>query len=205
MRTKALWLAALLALAAFSANAQSPDDSPNEVIESAVVLFGNELDGRKEELAENRDELYAIIDSILMPRFDRRFAAQVVLAQNWRTATPEQQDRFIEAFYRALLRKYSDGILEFDPNAITVLPYRGDATKKRTKVRSTVTLEDGSKVSVDYELVKRKAGWLVFNVVIEGVSYVRNFRAEFDSEIRASSLEAVIERLEAEAGIVSPG
>ena len=54
---------------------------------------------------------------------------------------------------------------------------------------------------MDYELVKRQAGWLVFNVVIEGVSYVRNFRAEFDSEIRASSLEAVIKRLELEAGI----
>ncbi|MEJ2258812.1 MAG: ABC transporter substrate-binding protein, partial [Woeseiaceae bacterium] len=60
--------------------------------------------------------------------------------------------------------------------------------------------DDGSKVSVDYELVRRKAGWLVFNVVIEGVSYVRNFRAELDSEIKGSSLDAVIERLESEAG-----
>ena len=105
------------------------------------------------------------------------------------------------AFYQALLRKYSDGILEFDPNMITVLPFRGDASGKRSKVRSTVKLDDGSTVSVDYELVKRKAGWLVFNVIIEGVSYVRNFRAELDSEIRASSLDAVIERLETEAGI----
>jgi len=84
---------------------------------------------------------------------------------------------------------------------ITVMPYRGDATKKRTRVRSSVALDDGTKVSVDYELVKRKAGWLVFNVVIEGVSYVRNFRAELDSEIRATSLDAVIERLENDAGI----
>ncbi len=177
------------------------EDSPNAVIESSVKLLAEELDGRKEELAENRQELYDIIDGILMPRFDRRFAAQVVLAKHWRTASEEQQARFIEAFYRALLRKYSDGILEFDPDMITVLPFRGDETKKRTRVRSTVALDDGSTVSVDYELVKRKAGWLVFNVVIEGVSYVRNFRAELDSEIRASSLEAVIQRLEGEAGI----
>ena len=195
------WLTALLALVAVSSGAQTVEESPNEVIESAVALFSEQLDGRKDELSENRDELYTIIDGILMPRFDRRFAAQVVLAKNWRTASEEQQERFIEAFYRALLRKYADGILEFDPNMITVLPYRGDATKKRTRVRSTVALDDGSKVSVDYELVKRKAGWLVFNVVIEGVSYVRNFRAELDSEIRVSSLEAVIERLEQEAGI----
>ena len=177
------------------------EDSPNAVIESSVTLFAEQLAGRKEELEANRQELYEIIDSILMPRFDSRFAAQVVLAKHWRTATEEQQSRFIEAFYRALLRKYSDGILEFDPNMITVLPYRGDATKKRTKVRSTVALDDGSKVAVDYDLVKRQSGWLVFNVVIEGVSYVRNFRAELDSEIRASNLDAVIARLEGEAGI----
>ena len=190
-----------LALLAFGTASATAEDSPNAVIESSVELLAEQLDGRKDELAANRKELYEIIDGILMPRFDRRFAAQVVLAKHWRTASEEQQARFIEAFYRALLRKYADGILEFDPDMITVQPYRGDATKKRTRVRSTVELDDGSKVAVDYELVKRKAGWLVFNVVIEGVSYVRNFRAELDSEIRASSLDAVIQRLEDEAGI----
>lgn len=206
MKSKALmtrWLTALLALIALSSSAADVDGSPNAVIESAVASFAEQLDGRKDELSENRAELYSIVDSILLPRFDQRFAAQVVLAKHWRTASEEQQARFIEAFYRALLRKYSDGILEFDPSRITVLPYRGDATKKRTKVRSTVLLDDGSKVAVDYDLVKRQVGWLVFNVVIEGVSYVVNFRAELDSEIRASSLEAVIERLEGEAGIAT--
>lgn len=193
----------LFALVATAFGIAYAEDSPNAVIESSVELLAEQLSGRKEELAENRQELYEIIDNILMPRFDRRFAAQVVLAKHWRTASEDQQARFIEAFYRALLRKYSDGILEFDPDMITVLPFRGDETKKRTRVRSTVALDDGSTVSVDYELVKRKAGWLVFNVVIEGVSYVRNFRAELDSEIRASSLEAVIQRLEGEAGIAS--
>ena len=192
-------LTILLALGLFTG--AMADDSPNAVIESSVVLLTEKLDGRQAELSEDRDALYAIIDEILMPRFDRRFAAQVVLAKHWRAASEEQRDRFIEAFYRALLRKYADGVLEFDPNMIEVLPYRGDTNAKRTKVRSTVALEDGSKVAVDYELVRRSAGWLVFNVIIEGVSYVRNFRAELDSEINASSLDAVIARLESEAGI----
>ena len=191
----------VLASLLLAASVALADDSPNAVIEESVTLLTEQMDGRKDELAEDRDALYEIIDGILLPRFDRRFAAQLVLAKHWRTANEEQQTRFIEAFYQALLRKYADGILEFDPNMITVLPFRGDASGKRSKVRSTVKLDDGSSVSVDYELVKRKAGWLVFNVIIEGVSYVRNFRAELDSEIRASSLDAVIERLETEAGI----
>jgi phospholipid transport system substrate-binding protein len=199
----ALRIVLFAVLLAFGGAAAAADDSPNAVIEESVTLLAEKLDGRKDELAEDRDALYQIIDDIMLPRFDRRFAAQVVLAQHWRTASEEQQTRFIEAFYKALVRKYADGILEFNPDMITVLPYRGDATKKRTRVRSTVDLDDGSKVSVDYELVKRKAGWLVFNVVIEGVSYVRNFRAEMDSEIRETSLDAVIARLESEAGIAS--
>ena len=178
----------------------SADDSPNAVIDSAVAQLADQLDGREDELSEDREALYAIIDAILLPRFDRRFAAQLVLARHWKAASEDQQARFIEAFYNAMLRKYADGILEFDPDMITVLPFRGDHSKKRAKVRSTVDLEDGSKVAVDYELVQRSSGWMVFNVIIEGVSYVRNFRAELDSEIKASSLDAVIARLESEAG-----
>ena len=190
-------IAALVIVAATPAIA----DSPNAIIEESVALLTEKLDGRKAELAADRKALYELIDGILLPRFDRKFAAQVVLAKHWRTASEEQRNRFIEAFYQALVRRYADGILEFDPDRIEILPYRGDDTKKRTKVRSTVLLDDGSKVAVDYDLVKRKTGWLVFNVVIEGVSYVRNFRAELDTEIRGSNLDAVISRLESEAGL----
>jgi phospholipid transport system substrate-binding protein len=174
--------------------------SPNEVIEEAVQLFATAMEGRNDELASDLPTLHALIDEILLPRFDSKFAAQVVLAKHWRSADPEQRERFIDAFYQALVRRYADGLLEFRQDLVKVLPYRGDVTKPRTKVRTTVQLTDGAKVAVDYELVKRDSGWLLFNVVIEGVSYVRNFRAELDSEIRRSSLDAVIERLENEVG-----
>ena len=176
-------------------------EGPTEVITSAVEQLSAKLDGRQEELAEDREALYALIDEILLPRFDRKFAAQIVLAKHWRTANAAQRERFIAAFYQALLRRYADGLLEFEQDKVEVLPFRGDASRPRAKVRSTVLLNDGSKVAVDYELVKRDSGWMLFNVVIEGVSYVRNFRAELDSEIRGSSLDAVIARLESEANI----
>ena len=178
-------------------------EGPTEVITSAVEQLSAKLEGRQAEYAENREALYALIDEILLPRFDRKFAAQIVLAKHWRTANAAQRERFVAAFYQALLRRYADGILEFEQDRVAVLPYTGDAGRPRAKVRTTVLLNDGSKVAVDYELVKRDSGWKLFNVVIEGVSYVRNFRAELDSEIRSSSLDAVIARLESEANIGS--
>jgi phospholipid transport system substrate-binding protein len=98
-----------------------------------------------------------------------------------------------------LLRQYSDGLLEFDLSQLQFQPYRGDPSKDRTVVRTVVTLDDGTEAPVDYGLIKRDSGWQLFDVTIEGISYVRNFRAEFNSEIQATSLDAVIKRLQREA------
>ncbi len=190
---------AMLALSVLARPAAA-EDSPNDIISSAIDELTVALDGRQEELAENPEELRKAIDPILLPRFDRKYAAQLVLGKHWRAADPSQRERFIEAFYEAMLRKYSDGVAEFDPNRVEVLPYRGDDTQKRTTVRSLVTLNDGTETPVNYGLVKRDSGWMIFDVTVEGVSYIRNFRAELDSEISSSSLEEVIARYEREAG-----
>jgi phospholipid transport system substrate-binding protein len=140
-----------------------------------------------------------LIDGLLLPRFDRKTAAQQVLARYWRSASDEQKTRFIESFYTILVQRYADGVLDFEPDRIKVLPFRGDATKRTATVKTTVDLEDGTNISVNYTLMNQKPGWMMFDVTIEGVSYIRNFRAEFDAEIKASSLEEVIVRLEKEA------
>ncbi|MEM6511829.1 MAG: ABC transporter substrate-binding protein [Pseudomonadota bacterium] len=195
-------ISAMIAVLLFAA-ATTAQASPNAVIEQAVSELATRLDGRKEELAADRDALYAVINDILLPRFDRQLAAQLVLARHWRTASEEQQTRFIDAFYNNMLHRYADGVLEFDSDKIEVLTFRGDDSKRRTQVKTIVQLGDGTKVPVNYDLVRRGDDWKMFNVTIEGVSYIRNFRAEVDSEIRSSSLDAVIERLESETDTAS--
>ena len=176
---------------------------PNEVIESAVDLLNDGLNGRKEELAADEAALHEFIDGILMPRFDREFAARAVLGKHWRSASAEQQQRFIIAFYTTLLKRYADGILEFELDRVEILPYKGDASKRTTVVKTNVRLDDGTKVPVHYTLVNRQDQWRMFDVKIEGVSYVVNFRKELDTEIKSTSLEAVIQRLEREAGMAA--
>jgi phospholipid transport system substrate-binding protein len=170
-------------------------ESPNDVVQEAADALEAGLEGRKEQLAANRDALYAMIDEILLPRFDRRYAAQLVLGKHWRNASDDERVEFIEAFYGSLLRKYSDGILEFDQSSLEILPFRGDETKKRATVKTIVLLDDGTKVPVNYGVVKRDSGWMMFDVTIEGISYVRNFRTELNAEIQAKGLRAVIDRL----------
>lgn len=191
-----LILAVAAGLMSISALAQP---SPEEFVREAADLLDEAVSERKDELGADRQALYEVINEILLPRFDQRYAAQLVLGRHWRTANEEQREQFIEAFYQSLLRQYADGVLEFDLGQLQIRPYRGDPSQPRTVVRTVVTLDDGTEAPVDYGLVKRDSGWQVFDVTIEGISYVRNFRAEFNSEIQARGLDAVIARLQRDA------
>ncbi|MCZ6808882.1 MAG: ABC transporter substrate-binding protein [Proteobacteria bacterium] len=173
-------------------------ESPNTVIEEAAMLLGQAIEGRLDEFAKDKEALYALIDEILLPRFDRRYAAQLVLSRHWRTASEEDRERFVNAFYNHLMHMYAEAVLEFDLANLDVLPFRGDESKKRTTVKTIVVLEDGTRVPVNYGMVKRETGWLMFDVTIEGISYIRNFKAEVNAEIQAEGLDGVIKRLEAE-------
>jgi phospholipid transport system substrate-binding protein len=197
-RAGLLLVLGLLTSAAYS-------QSPNEVIDDAAKQLDQALQGRKNELKNNREALYKLIDGILLPRFDRTYAAQLVLGQHWRSASADQRTRFIAVFYTNLLQKYADGVLEFDLSKVEIQPFRGDLSKPRVTVRTTVLLDDGTKVPVDYSLVKRSSGWKLFDVSIEGISYVRNFRVELNAEIQSGGLDAVIDRLQREATANSAG
>ena len=196
---KRILLGMILGLLSLTAAAQSP----NDIVSEAVDLLDEALKDRKEELAADKDTLYALIDEILLPRFDREFAAKQVLRSHWRSADAEQRERFVNAFYQTLVRKYAEGALEFDQSRIEIHPFRGDLSKNYVKVKTTVRLDDGTKVPVDYDLRKVDSGWMIFNVNIEGISYVRTYSTEMNAEIQRSSLDAVIERLESEASGVA--
>ena len=184
-------------LFATPAIAEGPNaEGPNAVIEKAAELLDEAISGRREELAEDKQALYALIDKILLPRFDRRLAAQRVLTKHWKTASKEEREQFIRAFYNHMMQKYAEALLQFNLEDLKVLPLRGEVPEKKAKVKTFMTLDDRTKVSVNYSMAKRKTGWLMYDVTIEGISYVRTFREELNLEIREKSLSGVIARLE---------
>lgn len=187
----------ILVCSLFSAPAFAEVESPNLAVEEAAKLLDEAVSGRRDELAQDKEALYAVIDEILLPRFDRRYAAQLVLARHWRTASDEQRNQFIVAFYNNMMHLYAEAILDFNLGRMEVLPFRGDATKKRTTVRTIMRMDDGTKVPVNYGMVSRESDWKMFDVTIEGISYIRNFKAELNAEIQVEGLDGVISRLQA--------
>lgn len=172
---------------------------PDEFISEAVDQLAERLNGRRAELSKDRDALYALIDEVLLPRLDRELAARQVLAKHWRSASDDQRQRFVAAFYTILVQRYADGILDFEHDRVKVNPFKGDTSKRTVKVKTSVYLEDGSDIDVIYTLVPHDSGWKMFDVSIEGVSFIRSYRVEFSEELQVKSLEQVIARLENEA------
>lgn len=183
---------------AFTQSSAEPDQQPHEIIESAANSIAAELKGRKDYLSENREELYTLIDEILVPHFDMRYAGRLVLGNHWKAATAEQRDRFIDTFYKFLMQSYANGVLRFEEDAITVYPVEAGDEDKRVVVKTDMKMDDGSIVPVNYSMRRSKSGWRVYDVRIEGVSYIQNYRNQFNAEIGALGIEAVIERLQTE-------
>jgi phospholipid transport system substrate-binding protein len=202
-------LLALVALTATSATAVATaqivdDKGPNELIESVAQTLLNELDGHREELKREPQKIRALVDEYLLPYFDTEYAARLVLARHWRDATPEQRKRFVDAFYQSMLQNYGEALLEFTPDRLTILPFRGDPDDKRATVRTEVVRDNGTRVPVNYTLRRTPEGWKAWDVTIEGISYIKSFRTDFGSEIDQKGLEAVIERLESQASSGAP-
>lgn len=172
--------------------------SPGDVVAATAAEVSRQLDGRRDYLEAHPDELYAMVDQVLLPSFDRRYAGFLALGPHWRTASAAQRDRFVAAFFAFLVRTYARGLLDFEPASLELLPELPPTDGGRTRVDTRMRQDDGTLVPVTYSLRETASGWKVYDVRVEGVSYIQNYRNQFNAEIAARGLDALIQRLETE-------
>ncbi len=202
-------MAMLLALSlAPCANAAAAIDAtaPQKLIETSSQALLADLDANRATYRKDPTGLYKLVEKEFLPHVDVDFAAQQVLGRYWRDADPTQRKRFVTAFYQSLLHTYGDALVEFTSDRLKVLPYQGDAAADRGTVRTEIRRSNGSLVAVNYSMRKTATGeWKAWDVVIEGISYVKSFREDFGREIEQKGLEAVIQRLESGTALPAPG
>jgi len=202
------FLISMLALTANAADTPVPAAAagaltPQQLVENSAKKMLLELDANRPTYRADPSKLDALVGNVLLPNFDTEYSARLVLGQSWRTATPEQRKRFVDAFYHSLLRNYGAALIDFTGDRFVVLPYKGDPSDTTATVRTEVKKSSGDKVPVNFSLRKTADGWKAWDVVIEGISYVKSFRTDFASEIQQKGLDDVITRLEKE-GRVGP-
>jgi phospholipid transport system substrate-binding protein len=182
---------------------------PQELVENSAKRMLAELDKNRPVYAKDPAKLDALVANVLLPNFDSEYSARLVLGQTWRTATPEQRKRFVDAFYHSLLRNYGAALLNFTADKLVILPYKGDPADTTATVRTEVKKSSGEGVPVNFSLRKTETGWKAWDVVIEGISYVKSFRTDIGAEVQQKGLDEVINRLEADgkvrANAAAPG
>ena len=175
-----------------------PGPGPQELMQRISQDTLRELDANRAAITKDPTQLRVLADKYLLPHFDVEYAGRLVLGKHWRTATEEQKKRFIDAFYQSLMRNYGDAIAEFTADRLTLLPFKGDLSSGVATVRSEVKRSNGTPVPVNYSMRATPQGWKAWDITIEGISYVKNYRTDFGAEIDQKGIDAVIQRLEAQ-------
>ena len=178
---------------AASAQAQP---GPSEVVENAAKSMLKDLDADRAAYRKDPSKVGALVEKYLLPHFDIQYSARLVLGKHWANATPEQRERFATAFYRTLVDNYGSALAEFTSDRLKVFPTKVEPNADRATVRTEVVRDNGDKVPVSYSLRKTEDGWKAWDVVIEGISYVKSFREDFGAAIDSQGLDAVIDKIE---------
>lgn len=170
---------------------------PDEVIKTAVSRVRELINENADTYREDSDAFYAMINEEIVPHFDMPYIARLVLARHARSADKEQRRRFTAAFKDTLMQTYADAMLEYN-SAVEAefLPLRMEEGAEQVTVDTRLIVEEGDDIPVGFVMHKIDGQWLIYDINVEGISLVTNFRAQFNQRIREDGLNALIERLE---------
>lgn len=192
-------LASLLFAAPGAALAQDPVNAsapPNEFVE---VVANNALEEVKKNRAVQSGDLASInqvIDQFVLPYVNFEKTTRLAAGRYWRQATPQQQKDLVEAFKGTLIRTYSGALANVDQrSSIAMLPFRGDANADDVVVRSTMSQGNGPAVGVDYRLEKTPQGWKIYDLNVEGIWLIQNYRNQFAQQISQNGIQGLIDAL----------
>ncbi len=171
--------------------------SPHQIIREAADDLLAVMTARRAEFEANPAQLRGVVDNVLRPHFDVDYASRLILGRYWPRSTEDQRQRFTEALYNSVVRKYSAGLLEFDENSVEIIPHRGliRLDEEYVTVRTLVNLDTGVQVPVDYRTRWTGNEWKVFDVIVEGLSYVTYYRDQIGQDVKQKGLDQVISDL----------
>lgn len=170
---------------------------PQELVKETTDQTLSRLQRDRVALQQNPDGIYDLVQEVITPHFDFVRISAWVLGKYWRTASKEQKIRFIKAFRTLLVQTYGVVLLDYTDQELRYLPLRDDPASGDVTVRTEVIQPNGEAVSINYRLYLKNGAWKVYDISVEGVSLVTNFRTSYATEIKQSGLDTLIQRLEA--------
>lgn len=194
---KTLPIFALLSFLITVANASTAETlSADVLIKSTSQQVLKALEEQKEQLKKDPNHVYKLVDEIILPHIDFEKMAKLALGKNWRKANAEQRVAFTEAFRQLLVRTYSKSLSEYTGQTVNYLPFRMEDGATRATVKTEIEQSSGFPIPIDYTLFLKDGAWKVYDIKIDGLSLVTNYRGSFAKEIRAQGISGLIKKLE---------
>jgi len=188
---------ALPALALALTVPAAAQDEPEQIVRQTTDTLFELVDANRSEYEQDIDALRERLRKILLPRVDVMYSGRLVLGRNARGLSREQVSDFADALSELLIRQYADGLLEFQTrDQVSILPLAGENTERMTRVKTRVALANGQEAPVDYVFRKVDGEWKIFDVIVEGISYVTTFRSQIGEQIRQEGFDATLDALE---------
>lgn len=175
----------------------NPNDPPPEFVGQVVDQLIDAI--KKDEAARKLDlvRINAIVSQYVLPYVNFEKTTRLAAGKYWRQATPEQQTALADAFRNTLIRTYSGALTRVDDGTrMTIMPFRGNAAADDVVVQSQVVeSSNSSPVRIDYRLEKTPQGWKIYDINVENIWLIQNYRNQFAQEISRNGIDGLIAAL----------
>jgi phospholipid transport system substrate-binding protein len=189
---------AVLLVALWSTVAAAAVTPPDQIVRENTDKILSLIKTNREVYAKDYAKMYAMVDEYVLPHFDFTAMSRLVLARNWRDATEQQRTRFTHEFRDLLVRTYATVLLKYNDEKVTYLPFKMLPEERTQVVKVEVQpAAGGPPIPINYSFYQPKPGeaWKVFDVTVDGVSLVTNYRATYADRVRNEGLDALIASL----------
>lgn len=178
-------------LPAFAAEMVAPDALARSVTDEVLSIIRADKDIQ----AGNQKKVLELVESKIVPHFNFMRMTQLAMGKNWRQASAAQQRSLINEFRALLVRTYTTAFTQYKNQTVDYKPLRMAPADDEVVVYSLIKQTSGQPVAVDYSMEKTDRGWKVYNVKIEGISLVENYRNTFNTEVQKNGIDGLIKSL----------
>ena len=154
-----------------------------------------QVETRRAELELDSSKIYSLVEARVVPHFDFYTMSRAALGRHWRKATESQRQQLSRQFQELLVRTYALALLNYSGQKIEYLPFRGDPNAQRILVSTRVQAKGGPPVPINYRLLDKQGKWLIYDVIIDGISLVSNYRSSFGAEVGRAGIDGLIATL----------
>jgi len=179
----------------FSIPARAQMLAPDALAKSVTDEVLTVIRADKDIQSGNQKKVLELVETKVLPHFSFPRMTQLAMGKNWRDANADQQKRLVGEFRALLVRTYTTAFTQYKNQVVEYKPVRMAAGDTEVVVQSQIKQNSGPPVAVDYNMEKTDAGWKVYNMKIEGISLVENYRNTFNTEVQKHGVDGLIATL----------